>query len=376
MTDSTYPTPSTAKISKPSISIFTPGEGRAISIILLALLSWLILALITSRVYPDTETANFDTAQKYFNYALRNGGAFITVCGAIFGTVSIFRMMAKTGDASLIDYVKTHYARDKTPFLMVPVKLLITAGKLILGFVTFSIFLFSYSTIKTRIPEITPYSWDEGFNQLDRILFFGNDPWTVLSWIYEIPSLLRGMDFIYDIWAVILVGTWTLCFITTKHKAYVRYRFPIALLLTWFIGGNILAILLSSAGPCYYGAVTGLADPYAAQMAALSAIDATAPLRAFQYQEILWSIYESPSLGLGGISAMPSMHCATSFLLVLLAWNKKILRYAALAFFGFILITSFMLAWHYAVDGVLAVPIAMAGWHLSGFILRKTAPSI
>jgi hypothetical protein len=284
-------------------------------------------------------------------------------------------MMAKTGDASLIDYVKTRYAIDKTPFHMAPVKLLITAGKLILGFATFSIFLFSYSTIKTRIPEMAVYGWDESFSQLDRILFFGNDPWAVFSWIYEIPALLRGMDFIYDVWAVILVGTWTLCFVTTKHKASVRYRFPIALLLTWFIGGNILAVLLSSAGPCYYGAVTGLVDPYAAQMAALSAIDAASPLRAFQYQEILWSVYESESLGLGGISAMPSMHCATSFLLVLLAWNKKALRYLALAFFSFILITSFMLAWHYAVDGLLAVPIALICWNIAGRITARLTPA-
>jgi hypothetical protein len=110
-------------------------------------------------------------------------------------------------------------------------------------------------------------------------------------------------------------------------------------------------------------------------MAALSAIDAASPLRAFQYQEILWSVYESESLGLGGISAMPSMHCATSFLLVLLAWNKKALRYLALAFFSFILITSFMLAWHYAVDGLLAVPIALICWNIAGRITARLTPA-
>ena len=178
------------------------------------------------------------------------------------------------------------------------------------------------------------------------------------------------MDAVYDMWAGILVGTWALCFVAYNYPAHVRFRFPLALLMTWFIGGNIMAILLSSAGPCYYGAVTGLSDPYAQQLATLAALDAESTLRAVRYQEILWSVYESPSLGLGGISAMPSMHCATSALLVLFAWNKPVLRVISLLFFGFIFISSFVLAWHYAVDGVLAVPVAIFAWWCAGRILR------
>jgi hypothetical protein len=65
------------------------------------------------------------------------------------------------------------------------------------------------------------------------------------------------------------------------------------------------------------------------------------------------------------------MHCATSFLLVCLAWHNKIMRYAALAFFAFIFVASFVLAWHYAVDGMLAVPVALGSWWVAGFILRR-----
>lgn len=316
------------------------------------------------HMHPDMgASASPSATGSYLKYAIRNGGLFLTVCAIIY----IFKVMRDSGDQNIAPYVRERLsvpARSYVRFI----------ASLIFGLLSFGVFMYAYSTIKTRIPEFAPFRWDEAFMLGDRALFLGHDPWTLFAWIYEAPALLYAMDFIYDVWAVILVGTWTLCFIYRGHSAQTRFRFPLALLLTWFIGGNILAIVLSSAGPCYYGAVTGLDDPYAAQLVSLSALSEASPLRAVTYQELLWSVYESPSLGFGGISAMPSMHCATSFLLVLLAWRRKALRYAAISFFMFILISSFVLAWHYALDGIVAIPIALACWWLAGKILTRLLP--
>ena len=298
-------------------------------------------------------------------YASRNGGIILAL--ACITTPLI--LAKKSGDLSIIDYISKNW-RHSVPMLIK------VSAYAIVSLTSFAVFMFAYSTIKTRIPELIPFAWDETFMKMDRLIFLGNDPWTLFSWIYNHPALLGFIDTIYDIWAGILVGTWALCFISYGYAANVRFRFPLALLITWFVGGNLLAILLSSAGPCYYALATGLSDPYTQQLATLATLDAEATLRAVRYQEILWNVYESPGLGLGGISAMPSMHCATSALLVLLAWNKPILRWISLLFFGFIFISSFVLAWHYAVDGILAVPVALGAWWLSGRILNHfTAPS-
>ncbi len=206
---------------------------------------------------------------------------------------------------------------------------------------------------------------------LDRVFFFGSNPWELFKWIYNYPKALYFMDMIYDMWASILVGTWALCFVCYGYSARIRFQFPLALIFTWFIGGNILAALFSSAGPCYYFAVTGVSDPYAQQLEILALFNAESPLRAIGYQSLLWETYESPGLGLGGISAMPSMHCATTALLVLFAWKKPVLRALALIFFGFIFISSFVLAWHYAVDGIFAILIALFSWRIAGKSLNK-----
>lgn len=345
-------------IAKPRL--FASAEARAITLIIGAIFAWLCIATIFTLIYPDTSTASLDAGLSYLGYAARNGLSFIF----LFGCFALLRFTHKSGDVPIVKAVSTHYAAHKSAYFKAPLRF----G---LGLITFAPFIYAYSTLKTRIPEVVPYSWDVAFYKMDKALFFGRDPWTLFAWIYDMPAVLRVMDFVYDAWAMIMVGTWTLCFLMIKYSAKVRFQFPLALLLTWFIGGNILAMLLSSAGPVYYGAVTGLADPYAAQMAQLSAAGGADSLRALIYQDILWGVYESPSLGLGGISAMPSMHCATSFLLVLLAWSRPVLRYVALAFFTFILISSFVLAWHYAVDGLLAIPIALTCWWLAKKILTR-----
>lgn len=346
----------------PALTPFPKPEVRALAIIVGFIVIWTALATAAGMIHPDTSTQGFSTASNYFSYAARNGGIFLF----FFCAIAFMRFTHNSGDVPIMQAVKDHYGAHKDVYIKAP-------ARVVIALATFGTFIFSYSKIKTRIPEFAAYKWDVAFADMDRFIFFGRDPWTVFAWLYDMPTLIRAMDFIYDAWAAILVGTWTLCFVLAKHAVKVRFRFPLALMLTWFIGGNITAILLSSAGPCYFAQVTGLPDIYAAQMAQLSALDSVQSMRAVQYQAMLWDVYQSPSVGLGGISAMPSMHCATSFLLVLLAWKHRIWRALAIGFFIFILITSFVLAWHYAVDGLLAMPIALFGWWAAKIILNTTA---
>lgn len=340
--------------------IFTRKEVKALLILGGLLLAWFLFARFLVYLYPDGQSGSASAFTNYAKYAARNGGFFLFFCGLI----GLWKVTKDSGDKPLAQHLSEKWqSADMSP-LALPIKLIIALS-------SFALFIFTYSTVKTRIPEIEPYGWDEFFWRLDRILFFGNDPWTLFAWLYEFPLIIRVMDFIYDIWAVIMVGVWAMCFMHKSVPAEKRFQFPLALMLTWLIGGNLLAITFSSAGPCYFGAITGLTDPYAAQMSALTVLDEQSTLRAVRYQDILWQVYESPSLGLGGISAMPSMHCATSFLLILLAWGKKPLRYAAMIFFAFIFIASFVLAWHYAVDGLLAVPVALISWFSAGYVLKR-----
>ena len=86
-------------------------------------------------------------------------------------------------------------------------------------------------------------------------------------------------------------------------------------------------------------------------------------------QDLLRESYLNPENkgGLSGISAMPSMHNATSTLFMLAAFRiNKVLGYAMVVFLGFIIIGSVHLAWHYAIDSYVGITIALIIWWISG----------
>ena len=47
-----------------------------------------------------------------------------------------------------------------------------------------------------------------------------------------------------------------------RHSFMVRTRFFVSFILILGLLGNLVTVLLSSAGPCYFDRVTGLASPY------------------------------------------------------------------------------------------------------------------
>ena len=144
--------------------------------------------------------------------------------------------------------------------------------------------------------------------------------------------------------------------------------------------GALLAVLLSSAGPCYFGKVTDLPDPFAPLMQQLYTIDFPHAasgsywhLWALNIQERLWADHFSTTTSIGGgISAMPSMHVSMAFLLAFSAvkigrwFGRVMLAYAITVAFG-----SVYLGWHYAVDGYMSILLTYAIWRLSGFVIGR-----
>ena len=344
------------KTEKPKF--WEKDELACLTLISGLLLGYFLIALLFSALIPDNSMSTFATINVYIKKASVN-------CQPALMLIIIFAIIAqmrKSGNTSF--FLSVANSVRNTPEHIV--KFFALAA---FSVFSFGVFVFSYSTIKTRIPDMVPYVWDEAFMKMDRFLFFGNDPWTLFSWIYKYPDFIHFIDRTYDVWAALFIGIWAFSFLAKSVPATTRFRIPLTLILTWFIGGNIIATLLSSAGPCYYGFLSTGPNPYLAQLAIMADLNEIRPLSAVTYQELLWSVYQSPSVGFGGISAMPSMHCATSFLFVLMSWKHKFLRPLAIAFFGFIFISSIMLAWHYAVDGILAVPITLFSWWLAGKML-------
>lgn len=135
-----------------------------------------------------------------------------------------------------------------------------------------------------------------------------------------------------------------------------------------------MATWLSSAGPCYYTTVTNSDSPYQGLMAYLYDVHGSYELPALNVQQMLWDSYRSGEVSMvKGISAMPSMHVATSVLFALVGWRANRWLGIALTIFAVIIqIGSVHLAWHYAIDGYVSAVLTVAIWWVVGRVFCRT----
>jgi hypothetical protein len=231
-------------------------------------------------------------------------------------------------------------------------------------------FMDVFAYLKGSVPIVQPFAWDNTFIEWDRWLHFGTAPWEWLQPVLGYAPVTLFLVACYHLWFMIM---WILVtsFAFARVPSILRMRFFLAFMLTWGVGGNLMAIIFSSAGPCFYALTGNSPDPFAPLLDYLHTLNETVPVWSIDTQMLLWDGYQGRGLRLG-ISAMPSMHNAAALLFALACWhiNRK-LGIALFIFTGFILLGSVHLAWHYAIDGYVGIAIALVAWWVSGIIARK-----
>ncbi|MFA0005445.1 phosphatase PAP2 family protein [Vibrio splendidus] len=240
----------------------------------------------------------------------------------------------------------------------------------------------SYTFLKSVIPYLNPYFLDLDFYHLDKWLHFGISPWEITHFFLPNSIASLAINILYNLWFFIMWGM-LLYFVIYRKDDQLRNQFLLTFLSSWFIIGNIMATLLSSAGPVFISHFNDQ-DLYLPLMQRLNIQSAELTERGFMSlwalstQDALWASYVGGIGDIGtGISAMPSMHVTISVLIAMTSFklNKK-LGYIAWIYAFFIQVGSVHLAWHYAVDGYVGAILVVALWHLIGYLLRRNTPSI
>ena len=245
----------------------------------------------------------------------------------------------------------------------------------ICGFLTILLlvpaFKSSFASFKQILPQIHDFRYDAALMRLDYFLHFGHHPWRLLSSLLAYPWIIRVLDALYMLWFVLMAAF--IVWMAWTQRRRLRIRFFISMLAVWIFLGQGTAVVLSSAGPCYFSKVVKTGeDPFQPLMSRLSEIHRQSPLQAFYNQEGLWhSMVEDVWIPFGGISAMPSVHVAVATIFALLA--AEIRKWLGAVFAGYlvlILTGSVILGWHYAVDGYVAIVLTFFIWRL----VQRTFP--
>ncbi len=246
-------------------------------------------------------------------------------------------------------------------------------------FVVMPFFIAAFTSIKSQIPFIHPFAFDVEFEQLDRLLHFGVEPWRITHALFGSDIATMVISYAYNFWFAV---TWLFVFwhVYRLSRPAERTHYLVAFMLCWVLIGTVAAVGLSSAGPCYFAEVTGHPGPYGPLLEALHATDARVqegpgPLMvwALHAQEFLWNTYETDMGHLGsGISAMPSMHVSIAVLMVPSGFKtSRLLGWLLIVYAILIQIGSVHLAWHYAIDGYLAAVLTIGVWYLTSWLMRR-----
>ena len=235
------------------------------------------------------------------------------------------------------------------------------------------VFQGTFTSVKNAMPV-----WQGGFQfdtvqaDIDAFLHFGVDPWRWLHTVGANDWVRAAVEWNYNAFWFLLNFT-ILFFVATSPKAApVRTRYLVCFMAVWVVVGNLLAVLFLSAGPAFYGQVTGDTARFGEQLAFL-ANGVGSPNSAVSYQNYLWSLYDAGQTGFAsGISAFPSVHVGLVTLnaLFLREYNRYL---GALAFLyaAFVAASSVYLAWHYAIDGYVGAAVVL----LIYLVARKLIPA-
>ena len=237
-----------------------------------------------------------------------------------------------------------------------------------------------FTYLKSVIPLVQPFYLDPVLADWDRTLHFGIDPWRYLQPLLGYAPITYVIGFGYTLWFLILQAVLVMQAGASGNRKR-RLQFLLTMALAWAVIGSLIATMMSSVGPCYFGLTYGGPDPFAEQVAYLRGVASSVaetirlPFTTTVLQDMLWQSYATNDFGMvRGISAAPSMHIASTWIIARLAWDMgRTARIAGCAFLGFIFIGSIHLGWHYAIDGYMSVVLAWLLWRTVGWLLNRPA---
>jgi hypothetical protein len=224
----------------------------------------------------------------------------------------------------------------------------------LMGFQLIALQIGALTWLKQMLPYIVPFWADPALARIDRAIV-RTDAWRLIP-----TTLVHPLDLLYPFWAPVkfsvLIFILALPASSRKSQALLSYFLTVGLL------GVIGQYLLSSAGPVFYFQVVG--KPDFMELLQRNAVHAPFVGVTAGY---LWHDYIDHSSVIGsGISAMPSMHVATTTwtaLAIRALWPR--IRLLGLIWWTIIFLGSIALGWHYFVDSVCATLGALACWKLS-----------
>jgi hypothetical protein len=263
---------------------------------------------------------------------------WLFVSAALACLFGFFRMAAarvKSPIRHIIDGVRQDWRR----------LLLVAAGITLAG-----LNMIAFLWTKPLLNYFVPFWADPALAHIDRLLFLGHDPWRLLGWLNSTPMAI----FYHRGWFAFMIITLLLVLFSPPSRQ--KSALMLTYFLLWTVVGPVIHILLPAAGPVFFQQLG-----YGTEFAGIGL-----PADVREMTDFLWAYYSEGRFGPGaGISAMPSLHIATTTWMVL-AITIVARRWAwPMGLVGtLIFLLSISFGWHYAIDGIVGAAAAIGCYRL------------
>ncbi|WP_323792074.1 phosphatase PAP2 family protein, partial [Nocardioides sp.] len=202
----------------------------------------------------------------------------------------------------------------------------------------------AFRNLKSMAPFINEKSWDDEFARLDRFLWFGNEPATVMHNLFGTGIAAHFFSTVYFVWIALVPISIAIALVFTRStRAGAWYVTAVA--FDWALGAAFY-ILFPSVGPIYNdeqrGLFADLPQTYNTQLADSMWDDRVA---------VMADRFEAGTLQT--IAAFPSLHVGimvTICLVVTYIGMARWIRIASWVFLGLTVLATIYLGWHFFVD--------------------------
>ncbi|RHW26779.1 inositol phosphorylceramide synthase [Nocardioides immobilis] len=235
-----------------------------------------------------------------------------------------------------------------------------------LGVMCFYVTYVSYRNLKSNLPFVrdtnpdpmrtSPVSFDRELHVMDKILFFGQDPSTVLHTVFGDTATAYILSPIYLFFLPMVPIGVTAWMVWSRNISY-GYWFVTSQCLAWSLG-TFSYYLLPTLGP-------GIQYPSLYEdIAHTPTNDLLESITAARHRVL----YDPEATEIvNSVAGFASLHCAITLLVALMVQytiNNKVVKWIVWINFALTVIATLYFGWHYVADDIAGVAIAIVSFYL------------
>ncbi len=202
----------------------------------------------------------------------------------------------------------------------------------------------AFRNLKSMAPFINEKSWDDEFARLDRVLWFGHEPATVMHDLFGTGIAAHFFSTVYFVWIALVPVSIAIALVFTRSTRAGSW-YVTAVAFDWALGAAFY-ILFPSVGPVYNteqrGLFTDLPQTYNTLLADSMWDDRVAVMSDRFEAGTLQTIAAFPSLHVGIMVTI----CLTVTYIGMARW----IQVASWVFLGLTVLATIYLGWHFFID--------------------------